>query len=189
MQIVAEAEDGDEAIEMHRRLRPDVTLMDLRMPRMSGHEATAAILKESPGSRIIILSGFSGDEDVKRALAAGACSYLLKDTPRAALVDAIRAVHRGESPVSAAIAAGPENRPTLPVLSERERDVLALVARVKTNREIAEALYISEGAAKSHVVRLIRKWNVGSRVELVTRALQRGIITRDLLSQSKRGRS
>ncbi|MBN2371916.1 MAG: response regulator transcription factor [Vicinamibacteria bacterium] len=100
MQIVAEAEDGDQAVEIHRRQRPDVTLMDLRMPRMSGHEATAAILRESPGSRIIVLSGYSGDEDVKRAIEAGACFYLLKDTPRAALVDAIRAVHRGESRLS-----------------------------------------------------------------------------------------
>ena len=179
VEIVAEASDGDEAVKMHRRLRPDVTLMDLRMPRMSGHEATAAIIKESPGSRIVALSGFGGDENVKRALAAGACFYLHKDTPRAALVDAIRSVHRGESRMAPWRGVRSERPSPVPEFSDRERTVLMLVARGKTNREIAEMLYISEGSARSHVARLLKKLNADNRKEAVMKALQRGIISTD----------
>ena len=181
-EVVGEASNGLEATELARDLSPDVILMDLRMPVMSGVEAMRIIGAENPDIKIIVLTTFDTDEYIFDAVEAGAKGYLLKDTSREELFSAVRAVRRGESQIEPGVAAriisrfqelsrqGPDT------LSEREVEVLQLIARGSANRQIAEQLMISESTVKTHVANIFSKMNVRHRTQAVTQGLQRGII-------------
>ncbi len=175
MEVVAEAHDGPQAIELFRLHRPAVTLMDLRMPGMSGVEATVAICKEFPDSRIIVLTTYDGDENIYRALQGGARAYLLKDSYREELVEAIRAVHTGERRLSTTAARRLAERPAGGELTSREIEVLGLIVKGKTDKEIGSALRIAESTVKWHVNSIIGKLGVSNRTEATTTALRRGI--------------
>lgn len=176
MAVVGEAGNGREAIELWRKHRPDVTLLDLRMPELDGVSAIKQIREHDPNARIIVLTTFDGDEDIFRAIQAGAKGYLLKDVPREALMDAIRRVHAGETCVPVHLAAKLAERVSGETLSPREIDVLKLMAQGKSNKEIGAALFISEGTVKSHVKAIFAKMNVISRTEAVASATRRGLI-------------
>lgn len=180
MHVVAEADDGQEAITIFGRERPDVMLMDLRMPVLGGVDAIKQIRHAAPNARIIVLTTYDGDEDIYRALQAGAKGYLLKDTPRDELLDTIRAVHAGQTRIPPAVAAKLAERILAPSqLSERELDVLRLIVAGRSNKEIGAALHITEGTVKAHVNNILQKLGVSDRTQAVTTALQRGIIHLD----------
>ena len=179
LQVVAEAANGEEAIEAYARLRPDIVLMDLRMPVMDGLTATRAILADDPNARIIVLTTYDGDEDIHRALAAGARGYLLKDMMRTELLNVIRAVHRGQRGIPAPVAARlAEHTPRIG-LTPRELEVLDLVARGLTNAQVAERIGRTEGTVKVHLKNILQKLDVKDRTEAVTTALRRGFIRLD----------
>ena len=179
LQVVAEAANGEEAIEAYERLRPDIVLMDLRMPVMDGLAATRAILAEDPNARIIVLTTYDGDEDIHRALAAGARGYLLKDMMRTDLLGVIRAVHRGQRGIPAPVAARlAEHTPRIG-LTPRELEVLDLVAHGLTNAQVAERIGRTEGTVKVHLKNILQKLEVKDRTEAVTTALRRGFIRLD----------
>ena len=175
-EVVAEAADGEQAIKLYRQHRPDVTLMDLRLPTMGGVEAITRIRAEFPDARIIVLTTFDGDEDIYRALQAGAKGYLLKGMSSDELVEAIRAVHNGKSRIPAAVAERLAERLSGPTLTDRETDVLRLIVSGNSNKEIASALFISEATVKTHVNNLLGKLGVSDRTQAATTALQRGIV-------------
>jgi two-component system NarL family response regulator len=179
MTVVAEAGDGRQAIELFRQHRPDVTLMDLRMPEMGGIEAIQEIYKEFPDCRIIVLTTYDGDEDIYRALQSGARSYILKDMVGDELLDAIRAVHSGQRRIPPEIAARLAERMPRSELTPRELEVLRLIVKGKSNKEIANALFVTEGTVKVHVNNLLGKLGVTDRTQAVTAALQRGIVHLD----------
>lgn len=174
--VAGEAENGQEAIRRFRELTPDVTLMDLRMPGMSGVATIEAIRAEFPNARMIVLSTFDTDEDVYRAVRAGAQGYLLKEAYLHELVDAIRTVHAGGRRIPSAIAERLAERMTSPELSPRELEVLHLVVRGESNKRIAAALNISEATVKGHVNNIFIKLGVSDRTEAAMTALQRGIV-------------
>ena len=179
LQVVAEAANGEEAIEAYARLRPDIVLMDLRMPVMDGLTATRAILADDPNARIIVLTTYDGDEDIHRALATGARGYLLKDMMRTELLNVIRAVHRGQRGIPAPVAARlAEHTPRIG-LTPRELEVLDLVARGLTNAQVAERIGRTEGTVKVHLKNILQKLDVKDRTEAVTTALRRGFIRLD----------
>lgn len=188
--VVGEAGDGEEAVRLARELRPDVILMDIRMPRMDGIEAIARLKQESldPEPRVLVLTTFDLDEYVFGALRAGAAGFLLKDAPREALVEAIHVVHAGEALLSPSVtrrliedyarrgepAQAPEA--VLRDLTPREREVLVLVARGLSNAEIAERLVVSEATVKSHVGSILLKLDLRDRVQAVVLAYESGIV-------------
>lgn len=174
--VVAECANGRQAIEMFRQHRPDVTLMDLRMPGMSGVEVIKAIREEFPNSRIIVLTTYDGDEDIYRALQAGARAYLLKDLPGDELVDAIKAVHGGQTRIPSQVASRLAERLPRSELTPREMEVLELIVKGKANKEIAADLSITEGTVKVHVNNILGKLGVSDRTQAATTALRRGII-------------
>ena len=176
MTVVGEASNGREAVDLWKKLRPNVTLLDLRMPELDGVGAIKEIRAEDECARIIVLTTFDGDEDIYRAIQAGAKGYLLKDVPREALMDCIRRVHAGETCVPVHLAAKLAERVSGETLSAREIDVLKLMAQGKSNKEIGSALFISEGTVKSHVKAIFAKMNVISRTEAVATATRRGLI-------------
>jgi DNA-binding NarL/FixJ family response regulator len=176
MRVVAEAGDGEQAVERYREHQPSIVLMDLRMPVMDGVEATKAIRLEFPAARIIALTTFEGDEDIYQALAAGASGYLLKDMLRTELIAAIRNVHRGYSGIPPAIAAKVASNTPRIALTPREIEVLELIAEGKSNLEIAAALGRAEGTMKIHVRNILEKLGADDRTQAVTIALRRGII-------------
>jgi two-component system, NarL family, response regulator len=176
MQIVGEVSDGREAIAAYARLRPDVTLMDLRMPEMGGTEAIAEIRRQDPNAQIIVLTTYDTDENIFRGLRAGARAFLLKDAPRDRLMDAIRAVASGQTDIPPAIAAKLATRMSSPELTRRESEVLQLMAAGKSNLEIGNALCISEGTVKSHVNSILSKMAVSDRTQAVTQAIKRGLV-------------
>jgi DNA-binding NarL/FixJ family response regulator len=179
MKVVAEAANGEEAIEAYARLHPDIVLMDLRMPVMDGLAATRAILEDDPDARIIVLTTFDGDEDIHRSLSAGARGYLLKDMMRTELVGAIRAVHRGHRGIPAPIAARlAEHTPRI-ALTVRELEILRLVADGLSNAQIAERIGRAEGTVKVHLKNILQKLEAHDRTEAVTTALRRGFIRLD----------
>jgi DNA-binding NarL/FixJ family response regulator len=179
LHVVAEAANGEEAIEAYARVRPDVVLMDLRMPVMDGLTATRAILAEDPNARIIVLTTYDGDEDIHRALAAGARGYLLKDMMRTDLLGVIRAVHRGQRGIPAPVAARlAEHTPRIG-LTPRELEVLRLVAEGLSNAEVADRIGRTEGTVKVHLKNILQKLDVRDRTEAVTTALRRGFIRLD----------
>ncbi len=179
MQVVAEAGDGRQAVDLARRHRPDVILLDLRMPELGGVAAIHQIAADVPAARVIVLTTFDGDEDIFRALQAGARAYLLKDTPREALLEAIRAVHAGQKRIPPEVAAKLADRLLAPELSARELDVLRQIVAGRSNKEAGAALGISEGTVKVHVNSLLGKLGVADRTQAVTEALRRGLVRLD----------
>jgi len=176
MTVVAQARSGEEAIDLFRRVRPDVTLMDLRMPGMGGVDAIRAIRQEFPDSRLIVLTTYDGDEDIYRALEAGAQAYLLKDMICDEILAAIRAVHAGQRRIPAAVGTRLAERMTALGLSEREQRVLDLVATGKSNKEIAAALEITEATVKGHMTNVLGKLGVTDRTQAVITAIRRGLV-------------
>src|SRR5438874_6135874 len=176
MMVVGEAGNGREAVDLWKRHRPDVTLLDLRMPELDGVGVIKQIRADDENTRIIVLTTFNGDEDIYRAIQAGAKGYLLKDVPREALIDSIRRVYAGETCLPVHLANKLAERVSGETLSAREIDVLKLMAKGKSNKEIGSALFISEGTVKSHVKAIFAKMNVISRTEAVASATRRGLI-------------
>jgi two-component system NarL family response regulator len=179
MTVVAEAPDGQQAVELFRQHRPDVTIMDLRLPVMTGVEAITAIRREFPAARVIVLTTFDGDEDIYRALQAGAKGYLLKDMFGDDLMDAIRTVHAGKSRIPPAVAQRLADRMSGQELTPRETAVLGLIVAGLSNKEIGQRLSISEATVKTHINSLFGKLGVADRTQAATTALQRGIVHLD----------
>ena len=176
MTVVAEAGSGLEAVQLYRTHLPDVTLMDLRLPEMDGVTAIATIRKEFNAARILVLTTYDGDEDIYRAMRAGAKGYLLKDLRRESLLEAIQTVHAGKVYLPGHVATKLSERLVSQDLTPREREVLQLIAKGMSNHEIGNALFISEGTVKGHVVNLLEKLEAHDRTQAVTNALKRGII-------------
>lgn len=182
--VVGEAQDGQEAIAQAQQLQPDVILMDLAMPRLDGLEATRHITTHQPGARILVLTSFNSDDKVFPSLRAGAQGYLLKDSGPEDLVEAIHQVYRGESSLHPSIArkvlrelAAPQDQATgSTLLTDREKEVLQLVARGQSNRSIAEQLAISEATVRTHVSNILAKLNLDSRTQAVLYALREGLV-------------
>jgi DNA-binding NarL/FixJ family response regulator len=186
--VVAEARDGREATALARQQRPDVILMDIRMPLVDGIEATRAILGDGGSSRVLILTTFDLDEYVYAALRAGASGFLLKDAKAAHLIDAIRTVHAGDALLAPSVtrrlishfltAAPSDPVPvTLDVLTSREREILTLIAKGLSNQEIGSTLFISEGTVKTHVGRIFAKLEVRDRAQAVITAYESGLVS------------
>ena len=184
-QVVGQASNGLEAVERVLALQPDVILMDLRMPELDGVEAMRRISSERPETRFIVLTTYDSDQYIFDAIEAGAKGYLLKDTSREDLFEAVRAVHRGESGIEPGVAARVLDRfaqlsreeAQAPLLSEREVEVLQLMAKGSANKEIAVSLSITDSTVKTHVANIFQKLDVRGRTEAVTHALQMGIIS------------
>jgi DNA-binding NarL/FixJ family response regulator len=176
MQLVAQAATGAQAIEEFRQHRPDVTLMDLRLPDLSGIDAMIAIRAEFPEARIVMLTTFEGDVEIQRALAAGARGYVLKSMPPKELAESVRQVHAGKRRVPAEVAAHLAEHMGEELLTEREREVLRHIASGSRNREIGVRLLISEETVKVHVKHIMEKLGASDRTQAVTIALRRGII-------------
>jgi two-component system, NarL family, response regulator len=179
MTVVAEAGDGQSAFEKYREHSPDVVVMDLRMPKLGGVEATAQICKEFPAARIIVMTTYEGDEDIHRALAAGAQAYLLKDTVRKDLLHTIREVLAGRRCIAPKMAAQMAEHAPHVALSPRELEVLKLIAEGLRNKEIGGRLNIAEDTVKIHVKNIFTKLNVIDRTQAVVSAMKRGIIHLD----------
>src|SRR5271154_4826494 len=179
LEVVAEAPDGNEAIRQFRQHKPDITLMDLRLPDLGAVDAITAIRGEFPSARIIVLTTFDGDEDIYRALQAGARGYLLKGMNADELIDAIQTVHRGRSRIPSAVAERLAERLAGNALTERETEVLRTIVAGKSNKEIAATLFISEATVKTHVNNLLSKLGVADRTQAATMALHRGIVHLD----------
>jgi two-component system, NarL family, response regulator len=180
LKLVAEASNGREAIDAFRSHRPDVTLMDLQMPGMDGLGAIDAIRREFPEARIIVLTTYSGDTQVLRALKAGARAYILKGHVHKELLETIRAVHAGQKRIPAEIAAELADHATDDPLTDREIDVVRLIAAGNSNKLIADQLSIGEATVKSHITNILSKLGANDRAHAVTIALKRGIIELDL---------
>ena len=176
MELVAEASNGREALELFRQHHPDVTLMDLQMPEMGGIDAISAIRGEFPDARIIVLTTHAGDFQVTRALKAGARAYLLKGMMRKELLETIRAVHAGQKRLSIEVAAELAEHITDNALTPREIDVLRLVAGGNANKEIGARLSLTEESVKSHIRNILSKLQANDRTHAVTIGLKRGII-------------
>jgi DNA-binding NarL/FixJ family response regulator len=176
MSMVAQAATGGEAVRMFRQHRPDITLMDIRLLDMSGIDALIAIRAEFPEARVIMLTTFEGDVEIQRALKAGARGYLLKTTPPKDLVDTIRHVHEGKKGIPPHIAASLVEHIADEALTEREIDVLRLIAGGNRNRDIGKRLFISEETVKVHVKHIMEKLGASDRTQAVSIALRRGII-------------
>ena len=177
MQMVGEASNGREAVQLHRELNPDVTLMDLQMPDMSGLDAIIAIKTENPTARIIVLTTYSGDALAQRALKAGAQAYVLKSLVRTEMLNTIRVVYEGEKRIQADVAAEIAKHTADAALTTREIEVLRLVASGHANKEISARLSINEETTKSHVKNILAKLGAKDRTHAVSLGLKRGIIS------------
>ena len=176
MSLIGEATTGAEAIQLFKQLRPDVTLLDLRLPDMSGIDTLIAIRSEFPDARIIMLTTFEGDVEILRSLQAGARGYLLKNMPPAELLDVIRQVHAGRKRIPPEIASQLAEHMSDETLTEREVEVLRAVAGGNKNRDIAKKLFISEETVKVHIKHIMDKLGAADRTQAVTIAVRRGII-------------
>jgi two-component system NarL family response regulator len=176
MEVVAEAPNGRDAVEQFLLYRPDVALMDIRMPHLDGIAAMQAIRLPIPDARILLLSTYEGDEQIYQGLKAGAKGYLLKDSPREDLLETIRRIHNGMTYILPAVAAKLAERVTRSSLSDRETEVLRLMVAGKSNREIGASLFISEGTVKVHVSNLLKKLKANGRTEAINMALSHGIV-------------
>jgi DNA-binding NarL/FixJ family response regulator len=176
MKLIAEASNGQEAVEMFRSHRPDVTIMDLQMPEMNGTEAILRIQNEFPDARIVVLTTYNGDTQVLKALKAGARAYILKRHVHKELLETIRAVHSGQKRIPPDIAAELADHAADDALSVREIDVLRLIASGNSNKLIADRLSITEATVKSHVANILSKLGANDRAHAVTIGLRRGII-------------
>jgi DNA-binding NarL/FixJ family response regulator len=177
MQLVGEASTGKEAVQLHRELNPDVTLMDLQMPDMSGLDAIIAIRSEDPTARIIVLTTYSGDALAQRALRAGAQAYVLKSLVRTEILNTIRVVHEGERRVQADVAAEIAKHTADAALTTREIEVLRLVSSGHANKEISARLFINEETTKTHIKNILAKLGAKDRTHAVSLGLKRGIIS------------
>jgi two-component system NarL family response regulator len=176
MMVVGEAANGREAVALFARYRPDVTIMDLRMPDLDGPAAIKAVLNVHPGARILVLTTYDGDEDVERAAVAGAAGYLLKDTFAEGILDAIRDVDAGELLFDEEVAAKLAHRDAAPSLSPRELTILELIARGLSNKEIQASLSIAEGTLRNHLKRIFDKFQVTDRTQAALIGIKRGLI-------------
>lgn len=179
LDVVGEAADGLEAVRLALELEPDVVLMDLRMPGIDGDEATALILAERPGIRVLVLTTYESDDSILTAIEAGASGYLLKAAPQEELLAGIRSVARGEvalAPRIAALLVNRVQRPAAPSLSPRETEVLKLVAQGRSNPAIASELFLSEATVKTHLLHAFEKLEVNDRTRAVTRAMELGLL-------------
>jgi len=176
LRVIAEAGDGTKALEIFRVNKPDVVLMDLRLPGMGGVEAIIAIRKEFPDARVIVLTTFDMDEDIFRAMQSGAKSYLLKDTPEDELAETIRAVHAGRQVLPRKVAERLAERQQRADLSEREVEALQLLIKGRSNKEIGAALFITEDTVKAHLKTLFSKLHVKDRTEAAISAIRHGIV-------------
>lgn len=178
--VLAEASNGREAVTKAEAFKPDVVLMDLRMPDMDGVSAIKAMADRGVAARVLVLTTYDTDSDVLPAIEAGATGYLLKDTPREELFRAVRAAARGEAVLSPSIATrllGQVRQPTRNTLSERELEILRLIARGSTNRDAAGHLFISEATVKTHLLHIYAKLGVNDRAAAVATAFERGLLT------------
>ncbi|MBH0130934.1 response regulator transcription factor [Salinibacterium sp. NK8237] len=181
IEVVGEASDGVEAVALATQLFPDVVLMDLRMPGLGGAEATAQLVAARPDVRVLILTTYESDENILTAIEAGASGYLLKAAPQEEILAGLRSVARGEVALAPSIAALLVNRmrePAKVTLSDRETQVLALVAEGNSNRKIAAALFVSEATVKTHLIHIFGKLDVKDRTRAVTKAMELGLLPR-----------
>ena len=185
MEVVGEAADGVEAIAQFRKQLPHITLIDLRLPRLSGVEVIERIRMETPHARFIVLTTYDGDEDIYRALQAGARAYLLKGMTSEELIATIRMVHAGKSHIPTVIAEKLAERMGTEELTHRELDVLEQIVRGKSNKEIATELEISEATVKTHINSLLGKLAVTDRTQAATAAIQRGIVPLESLKKAR----
>jgi len=176
MTVVAEAQDGADAVSLYEEHRPDVMVLDLRMPRRDGVSVVEEVLEHHPKARLLIMTTYDGDEDIFRSLSKGAKGYLLKDAPRTEILSAIRAVAADQPYTSGAIAAKALQRMARPSLTQRELDVLQQIAEGRSNKDIGRRLKITEGTAKTHVKAILTKLDAMSRTEAVAVAHKRGLI-------------
>ena len=176
MEVIAEAANGREAVDLALEHRPDVMLIDLRMPQLNGLETIQTIRTDWPQARIIILTTYDGDEDIYRSLQSGAQAYLLKGMPRAELLDTIRAVHAGRRRIPPDVAAKLAERISSSELTQREMEVLQLIVAGQSNKQIGSNLSITEGTVKAHINSILGKLGVNDRTHAVTEALRRGIV-------------
>jgi DNA-binding NarL/FixJ family response regulator len=178
LEVVGEATTGIEAVELASRLHPDLVLMDLRMPGMNGDEATAKVLAEAPGTRVVILTTYETDDSILTAIEAGASGYLLKAAPQEEILAGVRSVARGEVALAPSIAALLVQRVKAPgpSLSPRETEVLTLVAAGHSNPSIATTLFLSEATVKTHLLHVFEKLEVSDRTRAVTRAMELGLL-------------
>lgn len=176
MLVVAQTGTGEEAVSLFAQHKPDVTLMDLRLPGMSGVDAIQAIRSRWPGAKFVVLTTYEGDEDIHRALEAGARGYIIKGMPYQTLIDALIRVHTGGRFLPAPVTKALESRTPNSDLSSREREVLLLMVDGKTNKEIANMLGITEATVKCHVSTILMRLNVNDRTQAVVSALQRGLV-------------
>ena len=176
MEVVGSCASAEEAVSLYRACRPDVTLMDLRLGKMSGVEAIKAIRTEHPTARIVVLTMYEGDEDIYRAHQAGATTYLLKDTLSSDLIRVVRQVHAGERPVVPLVQARLKERAAAPTLTSREIEVLQLISEGMRNKEVGATLGITEGTVQIHVKNIFGKLNVNDRTAAVQIAVRRGLV-------------
>lgn len=176
MKVVAEAEDGEAAVSLYDQHRPDVMVLDLRMPRRDGVSVVQEVLERHPKARLLIITTYDGDEDIFRSLSQGAKGYLLKDAPRQEILSAIRAVSLDQPYASSSVAAKALQRMARPSLTQRELDVLEQLAQGRSNKDIGRRLQISEGTAKTHVKSILTKLDAISRTEAVAVAHKRGLV-------------
>ena len=176
MEIVAQAGSGEEALKLHALHQPDITLMDLRLPGISGVETIRRIRAASPKARFIVLTTYEGDEDIFQAMEAGATGYLVKGMPQEMLVNAVKKVHGGGRYIPPPVSQALTSRTRDSSLSNREREVLVLMAQGKSNREIAGMLCITEATVKCHVSVILMRLNAADRTQAVVTGLQRGLI-------------
>ena len=176
MEVIADASNGEDALQLFRELQPGLVIMDVRLPGSNGSQTTAAILKEFPHARVLMLSSHSGDEEVYRALQAGARGYVLKTAVREELLGAIRDVNAGKRYVDPIVAQALAERVLQQPLTSREVEVLGMLVKGLSNKEIGSLLHVAEVTVKQHVSHLFQKLNVSDRTQAVTLALQRGIV-------------
>lgn len=176
MTVIAEASDGQEVLDLFRQHRPDVTLIDLRMPKLDGVQAIAMLREIDPNARIIILTTYDTDEDIYRGLSAGAMAYILKGTAPDELIDTIRAVFSGQTRIPSEVAAKLAARLSSPNLTYRELEVLRLIVAGQSNKEIGASLQISEGTVRAHVNNILGKLGVSDRTQATTLALRKGLV-------------
>jgi len=179
LEVVGEASSGPAGVELAAAERPDIVLMDLRMPDGDGVTATEQIVARVPGTRVLVLTTYESDRDILHAIEAGACGYLLKDASPAELADAVRAAARGETVLAPSVASTlvrQVRQPAPPALSAREAEVLRLVARGLTNADIGRQLFISEATVKTHLLRVFNKLDVADRTAAVTTAMRHGLL-------------
>ncbi len=176
MMVAAQGDDGEEAVELFLRFMPDVAVIDLSMPKMNGADATAKILAKVPKARVLILTTYDGHHDIQRSMQAGAKGYVLKNSPRSEVLDAIRRVHRGQSYLSPSVGGKLADSYRIHPLTPREYEVLALLAKGKANKEIAASLEVAEGTVKAHVNSVRSKMGVSSRTEAALAGMRSGLI-------------